>query len=141
MHNNNPETGYQPGHPWFYKLDGKVLYPKEILENVEASGYKGYRQEDIEQEASKPEPHRSVALRKLRQEFLNSLKDNLREYRRYTLELQLMRTEKMYDNSSICSDIHVSMSLKHNHIYNDLAHLNLIDALLSEQPDLFFTLL
>ena len=35
----------------------------------------------------------------------------------------------------ICSDIHTNMSLKHNHLYDDFAHLVYIDDLLSQQPE------
>jgi len=36
-----------------------------------------------------------------------------------------------------CTDIHTGISLKHNHLYNDFAHLLTLDNLLSKQPDLF----
>jgi hypothetical protein len=35
------------------------------------------------------------------------------------------------------ADIHMSMSLKHNHIYNQFAHLLTLDELLGRQRDLF----
>jgi len=36
-----------------------------------------------------------------------------------------------------CDDIHVSMSLKHAHIYNGFAHLNTLDNLPNRQCDFF----
>ena len=37
----------------------------------------------------------------------------------------------------VCRDIHTNISLKHNHLFNNLAHLHYIDELLSFQEDLF----
>ena len=131
--------GYQPGHPWFYKLGGKVLRPKQILSAVKASGYQGYRFDDIQQAGNKAEPHRSAALRNIRQEVLTRLISDLSCYRAYARELRDYRAIDEADRPEqpICSDIHTSMSLKHNHLYNGFAHLAVIDDLLSSQPDLF----
>ncbi len=136
---NNNQRGYQPGHPWYYKLGGKVLSPKQILATVKSSDYQGYRADDIWQADNKPEPQRSGVLRKLREETLKSLTSDLSSYRTFTNELREYRTldESELGDQAICSDIHTSMSLKHNHLTNDFAHLNMIDALLLRQPDLF----
>jgi len=53
----------------------------------------------------------------------------LREYR------QMHRDEQ--EAQLVCADIHMSMSLKYNHLYNRFAHLIVIDDYLSQQPDLF----
>lgn len=50
------ELGYSPGHPWYYKLGARVLYPREIRDTVMISGYPGYRREEIEQADAKAEP-------------------------------------------------------------------------------------
>ncbi len=136
---NKHQRGYQPGHPWYYKLGGKVLSPKQILATVKSSDYQGYRADDIRQADNKSEPQRSGVLRKLREETLKSLTSDLSCYRIFTCELREYRAldETGLGDHAICSDIHTSMSLKHNHLYNDFAHLNMIDGLLSRQPDLF----
>ena len=131
--------GYKPGHSWYYKLGGKVLRPKQILAAVKLSGYQGYRLDDIQQADNKPEPQRSAALRNIRQEVLARLISDLSCYRQLACELRDYRALDEADRPEqpICSDIHTGLSLKHNHLYNDFAHLALIDDLLSSQLDLF----
>ena len=36
-----------------------------------------------------------------------------------------------------CNDIHTALSLKHNHLVNNFAHLITLDELLTKQMDLF----
>jgi len=43
------ETGYSPGHPWYYKLGGAVYKPKSILAAVKKSEYQGYKRDEIHQ--------------------------------------------------------------------------------------------
>ncbi len=130
--------GYSPGHPWYYKLGGNVLGPKSILRMVIASGYQGYRAEEIEHADRLAEPERSAALRDIRQSVLTDYRVDLARYRILAGELRRFRCENSAIlEQSICSDIHTSMSLKYCHLYNDLAHLHRIDELLSVQRDLF----
>ncbi len=133
------ETGYRPGHPWYYKLGGVVHKPKQILAAVKASGYRGYKLDEIEKADSKYEPDRSATLRKIRESALMELKADLECYREVVRGLRAFRnvSDKDQEAQPICSDIHMSMSLKYNHLYNDFAHLVYIDDLLSQQPDLF----
>lgn len=132
-------AGYKPGHPWYYKLGGDVHSPRQILFVVKVRGYQGYRDDDIKQAGNKPEPARSSALRAIRQSVLKDLRSDLACYRRFACQLREHRKmDKLeQENEPFCSDIHTSMSLKYNHLYNDFAHLVYIDDLLSHQPDLF----
>ncbi len=73
---------------------------------------------------------------------MKDLFSNLAIYRKYACELREYRLldeagKKAHDDKIFCSDIHLDMSLKYCHLYNDLAHLYLIDDLLSFQADLF----
>lgn len=135
----NIDTGYSPGHPWHYKLGGAIRTPKQILYAVISSGYQGYMADDIKQAGNKSEPDRSAALRVIRKKALKDLKADLSSYRRFTCELREYRKmdKSEQDSQPLCSDIHTTMSLKYNHLYNDFAHLYYIDILLSQQPDLF----
>lgn len=136
MSSNN---GYKPGHPWYYKLGGEVKKPKAILAAVKRRQYHGYRLEEISKADNKFEPERSSALRSLRLSALNDLQSDLRIYREVACELRDYRQMEAEEQEEqpFSSDVHTSMSLKYNHLYNDFAHLNLIDDLLSRQPDLF----
>ncbi len=130
--------GYSPGHCWYYKLGGIILYPKQILQSVKISNYRGYAEEDIHGADQKSEPQRSESLRKLREVHLLKLRVDVEIYRRRALELSIIRKNQ----GEICLDegarnIDVSMSLKHNHLYNGFAHLVYIDELLHKQGDLF----
>lgn len=130
--------GYGPGHPWYYVLGGPVLFPKEILAGVIASGYRGYMAHDIDKADAKSEPQRSQQLRRIRQQVRADLRDDLSRYREVARDLSRLRKQSQPDSSAPqCDAIHTAASLKHNHIYNGLAHLALLDALLSHQPDLF----
>jgi len=133
------ETGYNPGHPWYYKLGGAAYKPKSILAAVKKSEYQGYKRDEIHQADNRPEPERSASLRSLRLTALNDLQADLRTYRKLACKLRDYRKMETAEQmvQSVCSDIHTSMSLKYNHLYNDFAHLVFIDELLSHQPDLF----
>ena len=128
---------YNAGHPWYYKLGGAVLKPKAILEAVKVSGYQGYLAEDIAGANNKTEPQRSMALREIKEKVLVEMWRNISSYRTYASQL---RKERQGSNSELenhsSNDLHMSMSLKHNHIYNDLAHLHNLDRLL-DQFELF----
>lgn len=127
---------YHPGHPWYYLLGGTPPLPKQIMRKVKERGYRGYRQHYIEEAAAKAEPARSAALRAIRDEARRSLFANLSRYREVVHGLRTYR-QNPSEQPCFCSDVHQSVSLKHNHIYNDFAHLIWLDELLSEQPDLF----
>lgn len=133
------ENTYCPGHPWYYFLGGKVLTPKQILQSVIQTKYSGYDRDNIAKADQKPEPQRSELLRKLRLKFLNDLKRDLSIYRAVVRKLHAHRKLPSIEQGSVprCDDVDVAMSLKHNHLFNDFAHLYKIDMLLAQQPDLF----
>jgi hypothetical protein len=131
--------GYGAGHPWFYFLGGPVLTPKEIREEVRRSGYRGYLADDICKADRKPEPQRSKALRELRAEMRRMLRADISRYREVARALHAYRRQQAHvtERPVSSADIHMSMSLKHNHIYNQFAHLLTLDELLGRQRDLF----
>ena len=73
--------GYGAGHPWYYKLGGKVLSPKQIRQSVRHSGYQGSMRADIEAADDKSEPQRSNALRAIKTKVLDDLVADLSGYR------------------------------------------------------------
>ena len=130
--------GYGAGHPWFYFLGAPVLAPKEIRAEVRSSGYCGYMADDIRQADNRPEPQRSKSLRDLRDEVLREFWRDMSRYREIARELH--RYRKMEDverRPNACADVHTSMSLKHNHLYNHFAHLLMLEEALTRQGDLF----
>ncbi len=133
--------GYSTGHPWYYYVGAPVLYPKEILEEARKSVtvYRGYMTEDIKALDKRNEPQRSEALRKLRGEVVEKLHLDISRYRELARKLAEYRKRQppIPAGVSACNDIHTNISLKHNHIYNEFAHLVFIDELLSVQQDLF----
>ena len=131
---------YSQGHPWYYFLGGAVPSLKAILRKVKDKSYKGYLADDIEKISQMQEPKRSEKLRAMRVKFLNELRNDLHRYRHLACELHRYRAEKSGSNpteATCCEAVHTNISLKHNHLYNNFAHLVLIDDYLSEQPDLF----
>lgn len=132
-------TGYNPGHPWYYKLGGAVHKPKAILAAVKDSEYQGYKLDEIKLADNRREPERSSSLRILRETSLRDLHADLKRYRELACKLcdYRLMDETEQEMQPICSDIHMSMSLKYNHLYNDFAHLVTIDDLLLRQLDLF----
>lgn len=133
-----PDTrGYRPGHPWYYLLGGQVLPPKVIRFEARLADYKGYRQEEILSAAEKSEPQRTKLLNKIRDEVRCSLTANISRYREVVRELHAYRKAHADKPIPYCSEaVHTSMSLKYAHIYNDFAHLDLLDSL-PQQADLF----
>jgi hypothetical protein len=94
--------------------------------------------DDIYAAAKKAEPHRSTALQKLRNAVLHQLANDISQYRNCVFKLGTHQNRSgINPNAKVCDDIHVAVSLKHNHIYNDFAHLACLDELLNQQGDLF----
>ncbi|MCP4935070.1 MAG: hypothetical protein GY927_12910 [bacterium] len=97
-----------------------------------------YLEEEILAASNREEPKRSEALRKIRSNVMGDLARDISAYRHCACELHAYRQK--YDgagNPVSCDDIHVSMSLKHNQIYNRFAHLACLDELPELQGDLF----
>lgn len=129
---------YNTGHPWYYYLGGAVLSPKQIRENTKYSQYKGYLREDIAKADRYNEPKRSAALRELQKSCQQHLLADLCVYRQLALKLHHWRqSHDIHTTGSACADIHTNISLKHNHLVNDFAHLIYLDELLSQQGELF----
>ena len=126
--------GYGPGHPWYYVQGGVPLGPKQILASARRKGYRGYLQDDIANAAGRCEPRRSQDLRILRAKVVASLSSDLAGYRRVVRDLRRHRLEVP---GGECHEVHTAVSLKHNHLFNDLAHLSWIDELLAVQLDMF----
>lgn len=137
---NTPETTLRkdPGHPWFYVLGGRPMYPSDIKAAVRENGHIGWMYEDIKAAAALAEPQRSEALRAMREIELRRLCRDISIYRKSVGELRSYRRtiEPALDERS-CADVHVSMSLKLSHLINGFAHLLQLDDLLAEQRDLF----
>lgn len=135
---NYEHKGYCPGHPWFYFLGGKPRRPKEILEATRLSGYQGYARDRIEAADAMAEPKRLETLRAMRTKFEADLRTDISRYRECVRELRQTDWE-IPDGKTVVSsgEIHTSLSLKHNHMVNDFAHLIWLDELLSQQMDLF----
>lgn len=130
--------GYGPGHPWYYILGGAVLSPKQIRAEVIRRGYRGCSVYDIDKADAKSEPQRSEQLRRIRAKAKEALRNDLSRYREVARELHQHRKQLQHgEHEPQCENVHTSMSLKHNHIYNDFAHIVTIDALLARQQDLF----
>lgn len=129
--------GYSSSHPWYYVLGGIALMPSDIITCVKASGYKGYLEEDIGKADRKPEPQRSESLRAIKEKVLADLWRDLSRYRALVCALRKYRKECDYNGPHECADSHMSISLKHNHLYNGFAHLLTLNNLLERQPDLF----
>ena len=132
------ENGYRKGHPWYYLLGGKPPKLKEIRQEAQASGYRGYLADHIDKADQMQEPKRSAALRKYRERALQELGRDIRIYREVARDLHRYQAEQNPDGEPNCCDsVHTAMSLKYNHLYSDFAHLHVLDELLSRQRDLF----
>tara|TARA_B100001939_G_C16943489_1_gene619246 strand:- start:132 stop:557 length:426 start_codon:yes stop_codon:yes gene_type:complete len=132
------DTGYNAHHPWYYLQGGAILGPKSISRAAKTSGSTGYMGTDIQEAGSLPEPQRSEALRHLKTKVQHAIAQDLKRYRELARELARKRRLGPEQEVPIsCTDLHTSVALKHNHLFNDFAHLNMINDLLSIQPDLF----
>lgn len=130
--------GYNSGHPWYYYLGGRRPRLKEIKAEAEASGYHGNMARDIAQADGYAEPKRSHALRAMWERACRELARDVSGYRERARELVRRRGEGLDDiKEASCHDVHVNLSLKHNHLFNDFAHLARLADLLSKQGDLF----
>lgn len=135
MEYKNP---YNAGHPWYYKLGGRIKKTKAILRSIKTRKYEGYLADDIKAAASKAEPRRSEVLRLIKTKVLKDYKRDLSRYRHLAHEMRQERIRKgVVVTEDFSNNLHTSISLKHNHLYNDLAHLLLLERELSLQPDLF----
>lgn len=129
--------GYSVGHPWYYFLGGDVPKLKEIKASACASGYEGYLADEIKSLATKAEPQRTRAVKKMREKLIADLHEDISIFRSCVRELRRYREENPEPVSSSSAENHMSMSLKHNHIYNGFANLKTLDALPEQQLELF----
>jgi hypothetical protein len=129
---------YNTGHPWYYLLGGRILTLKQIREATRYNQYQGYLRDDIAAVDRLPEPRRSAKLRSLRVKVMTNLQKDISGYRKRALELHRYRMSHPVPSQPIsAADIHTNISLKHNHLVNDFAHLMYLDDLLGKQGDLF----
>jgi hypothetical protein len=129
---------YSTGHPWYYLLGGRILTLKQIREATRYSQYHGYMRDDIAALDKLSEPRRSAKLRSLRVKVIADLRRDISGYRKRALELHRYRVCHPVPSQPIsAADIHTNISLKHNHLVNDFAHLIYLDDLLGKQGDLF----
>ncbi|MCP1469498.1 hypothetical protein J3E64_001173 [Sphingobium sp. OAS761] len=131
------ERGYSAGHPWYYVLGGKPPYPHQIMAEVQQRGYGGYLASEIARMDALPEPKRSQALRSARIKALADYRADLSRYREVVRALHRHRANHPHEEGPRCAGVHQSVSLKHNHLFNDLAHLRTLAVLLDKQRDLF----
>jgi len=131
------DQGYSAGHPWYYFLGGAVPKLKDIRASVVADGYEGYLVADIKAIGRKSEPQRTRAINAMRVKLVDDLTRDISVYRRCVRELRRYRFEHPEPNGASCDEIHTSMSLKFNHIYNGFANLKTLEALPEHQLDLF----
>lgn len=116
---------YKPSHPWYYKLGGKPPTLKSIRDNAINQKYQGYLSDAIAKAHRQSEPKRSAHL----QQYITSITADLwrdvacyRQLRRHYALLYLHG--KRNQNTDICDDIHISLSLKYNHLSNHFIHLH-----------------
>ena len=137
MLRSDNHTGYDPGHPWYYLLGGKVLSFKEIRQCVIESGYQGYMLARIREADAKAEPKRSEALRAIRAEVVGQFRADAGRYRECAGALRQHRADGLDEGEHVsCDSVHQSIALKHNHLFNDFATLKALDTL-AQQRDLF----
>lgn len=138
MARTNNQTGYDPGHPWYYLRGGEILSFKAIRQSVVESGYQGYMIERIRDADAKPEPKRSELLRTIRSEVVDSFRSDARRYRACASALRMHRSKGLDTQQPLaCKDVHQNIALKRNHLFNDFATLIALDDLLARQRDLF----
>ncbi|GAA6176980.1 hypothetical protein NBRC116593_28990 [Sulfitobacter pacificus] len=130
--------GYPVGHCCYYGLGGAILKPKAIRDYVRANAGRGYMADDIEDIGRMAEPKRSVKLRELKLKFRDDLASDGARYRQLAHQIRKERNQSdLPKEAPIASCIHMAISLKFAHLYNGFAHLGQIEALLSQQGDLF----
>lgn len=138
MARNDSQTGYDPGHPWYYLRGGKILSFKEIRQSVIESGYQGYMIDRIQDADDKIEPRRSELLRTIRAEVIATFRSDAHFYRSCATALRQRRAKGLdAKQPRCCEEVHQSIALKHNHLFNDFAILIVLNDRLSQQMDLF----
>ncbi|QBX99530.1 hypothetical protein E2K80_01305 [Rhodophyticola sp. CCM32] len=128
---------YPVGHSWYYRLGGETLKPKAIRAEVIASGYEGYRGDEIEAIDQMAEPVRSQKLRALNATVPRDLKCDLARYRQIASDIRRLPRNGIIAEHPISSCPYMAISLKYAHLSNSFAHLTRLEKLLTQQGDLF----
>jgi hypothetical protein len=126
--------GYSSGHPWYYRLGGRILSASEIRD--EARGEKGYLRDQIQKIDRLNEPKRSQAIIALRSNLERELREDLRVYIQVSRKLRYRRRwlgPYPDERRDIWDEPCTGMSLKHNHIWNGFANLDHLNRLREEQ--------
>ncbi|MBI1360373.1 MAG: hypothetical protein GC155_08845 [Alphaproteobacteria bacterium] len=92
-------------------------------------------EDDIRKAGALAEPERSRQLRAIRTRVMEDLRRDLHGYRRVALRLHRQRRSGD-EPPPVSSDPCGAVALKRNHLFNDFAHLKVLDGL-GEQRDLF----
>ena len=96
------ENTYPIGHPWYYKLGGKIQKPTQIMLDVKAEQYRSYLKDDIEATNNKSEPKRTNQLMELKNRCSSRLKVDFEQYRKLVVELIGQSTISDFALSNCC---------------------------------------
>lgn len=131
---------YGSGHPWYYRLGGRILYPREIRDAIYATPVDDHHAEGFSHLDRKAEPERSHEIQAERAKICAGLRQDIKRYRQVVCEINHLRrfigpaTEPTFLES--LNEPNQDASLKHNHICYGFAKLQALDAL-NVQQDLF----
>ncbi|PTW61688.1 hypothetical protein C8N35_102403 [Breoghania corrubedonensis] len=129
--------GYHASRPWYYLLGDPILKPRAIKALATASGYRGYRADEIVAVDRLLEPKRTRKREAIERQVLLKLRTDLARYRELAHYLRIRKGfEGVSGNPSQCEDMDVALSLKFAHVYNGYAHVAVLEQLGSHQMSL-----
>lgn len=132
--------GYGSGHPWYYRLGGRILYPGEIKAEIYDRSPDEWHLQGFASIARMAEPARSREIQKQRKIITDGLQDDITRYRELARQINKLRTfigpapKPTFLESQ--NEPNSGISLKHNHIHYGFSKLRALDSL-DVQQDLF----
>jgi len=130
--------GYEPTHPWYYRLGGRILMPREIASFAATLNCEHPRA--VLEIFDLPEPQRSTAIRAARERARSTIISDLRRYREHARRVRYRRRwlgPYPDEDRDIWNEPITAVSLKFNHLLHGFTILAALDRVPNEQLALF----
>jgi hypothetical protein len=131
---------YDSGHPWYYKLGGRILQTSEIVDQANSNLDRIAIVQQYDKFDKMEEPRRSIEIKRAVKAIDHGMKIDIIRYLECVAELEKLRTvfgPWPYDPvKEIYNEPNTAISLKHNHISYAAAKIKAIKTF-QTQGDLF----
>lgn len=133
-------AGYDSGHPWYYKLGGRILTPDEVKALARATDSKRGDNARVAKLAQMSEPRRSKEVRAAIAQLEKAVQGHIYRYLQVSRRVQYERERPgpyTWDERRMWNEPDTATSLTHNHITYDQGTIEMLKRVGWVQLELF----